>query len=58
MTHPSVGPLTALAFELVIGTPERFHCGKHFSPAFFAGVLSGNSPAGSGSIPSPQGCRT
>ena len=28
MTHPGVGPLTALAFELVIGTPERFHCGK------------------------------
>ena len=25
MTHPGVGPLTALAFELVIGTPERFH---------------------------------
>jgi transposase len=23
-THPGVGPLTALAFELVIGTPERF----------------------------------
>jgi transposase len=28
MTHPGVGPLTALAYELVIGTPERFHCGK------------------------------
>jgi transposase len=27
-THPGVGPLTALAYELVIGTPERFHCGK------------------------------
>ena len=24
MTHPGVGPLTALAYELVIGTPERF----------------------------------
>jgi transposase len=24
MTHPGVGPLTALAFELVIGTTERF----------------------------------
>jgi len=23
-----VGPLTALAFELVIGTPERFACAK------------------------------
>jgi len=28
VTHPRVGPLTALAYELVIGTPERFHCGK------------------------------
>jgi transposase len=28
MTHPGVGPITALAFVLVIGTPERFRCGK------------------------------
>ena len=28
MTHPGVGPLTALAYVLVIGTPERFRCGK------------------------------
>jgi transposase len=28
MTHPGVGPVTALAFVLIIGTPERFHCGK------------------------------
>jgi len=28
MTHPGVGPITALAFVLVIGTPERFSCGK------------------------------
>jgi transposase len=28
MTHPGVGPVTALAFVLVIGTPERFRCGK------------------------------
>ena len=27
MTHPGVGPITALAYVLVIGTPERFHCG-------------------------------
>src|SRR5499425_2062373 len=26
MTHPGVGPLTALAFVLIIGTPERFGC--------------------------------
>jgi len=28
MTHPGVGPITALAFVLIIGTPARFHCGK------------------------------
>ena len=31
MTHPGVGPLTALAYELVIGTLERFHCGKQIA---------------------------
>ncbi len=28
-THPGVGPVTALAYVLVLGTPERFRCGKH-----------------------------
>lgn len=28
MTHPGVGPLTALAFVLILGTPARFRCGK------------------------------
>jgi transposase len=28
MTHPGVGPLTGLAFVLIIGMPERFRCGK------------------------------
>ena len=27
-THPGVGPITALAFVLVLGTPHRFRCGK------------------------------
>jgi transposase len=27
-THPGVGPITGLAYVLVIGTPERFPCGK------------------------------
>ena len=27
-THPGVGALTALAFVLIIGRAERFHCGK------------------------------
>jgi transposase len=28
MTHPGVGPLTALAFVLIIATTNRFQCGK------------------------------
>jgi transposase len=28
MTHPGVGPITGLAFVMIIGTPERFPCGK------------------------------
>jgi transposase len=28
MTHPGVGAITALAFVLIVGTPERFGCGK------------------------------
>jgi Transposase IS116/IS110/IS902 family len=28
MTHPGVGPLTALAYVLIIRTPERFPCDK------------------------------
>jgi len=28
MTHPGVGPLTALAFVLIIGEANRFQCGK------------------------------
>jgi len=31
MTHPGVGALTALAFVLIIGNPERFECGKQIA---------------------------
>jgi len=31
MTHPEVGPLTALAFVLIIGEAERFGCGKQIA---------------------------
>ena len=31
MTHPGVGPLTALAFVLILGTAERFQCGKQIA---------------------------
>ena len=44
MTHPGVGPLTALAFELVIGTPERFHCGKQI--ASYVGLVPSDESSG------------
>jgi transposase len=44
MTHPGVGPLTALAFELVIGTAERFHCGKQV--ASYAGLVPSEESSG------------
>jgi len=30
-THPGVGPLTALAYVLIIGQAERFQCGKQIA---------------------------
>src|SRR5450432_1501923 len=30
-THPGVGPLTALAFVLVVGKADRFQCGKQIA---------------------------
>jgi transposase len=30
-THPGVGALTALAFVLIIGRPDRFQCGKQIA---------------------------
>jgi transposase len=44
MTHPGVGPLTALAFELVIGMPERFHCGKQI--ASYVGLVPTEESSG------------
>src|SRR6266581_6992324 len=43
-THPGVGPLTALAFELVIGTPGRFHCGKQI--ASYVGLVPSEESSG------------
>jgi Transposase IS116/IS110/IS902 family len=45
-----VGPLTALAFELVIGTPERFHCGKQI--ASYLGLVPLEKSSGN---PTPTG---
>ena len=44
MTHPGVGPLTAAAFELVIGTPKRFHCGKQI--ASYLGLVPSEESSG------------
>jgi transposase len=44
MTHPGVGPLTALAYELVIGTPDRFHCGKQI--ASYVGLVPAEKSSG------------
>jgi transposase len=44
MTHPGVGVLKALAFELVIGTPERFACGKQI--ASYVGLVPTEESSG------------
>jgi len=44
MTHPGVGPQTALAFELVIGTPDRFHRGKQI--ASYVGLVPEENSSG------------
>jgi transposase len=45
MTHPGVGPITALAFVLIIGTPERFPCGKQIG-SYIGLIPSEDSSAG------------
>jgi transposase len=45
VTHPGVGALTALAFVLIIGTPERFPRGKQI------GSYVGLIPAEDSSVP-------
>jgi len=45
-THPGVGPLTAMAFVLVIGQAERFQCGKQV--ASYWGWFRWKTPAGIG----------
>jgi len=45
MTHPGVGPLTAMAFVLIIGSPERFRCGKQIG-SYVGLIPCENSSAG------------
>jgi transposase len=44
MTHPGVGPLTALAYVLIIGTPTRFACAKQISN--YAGLIPSEDSSG------------
>lgn len=43
--HPGVGPITALAFVLVLGTPQRFPCGKQVG-SYLGLIPSEESSAG------------
>ena len=43
-SHPGVGALTALAFELLIGPPERFRCGKQI--ASYVGLVPWEESSG------------
>jgi transposase len=45
MTHPGVGPITGLVFVLVIGTSERFLCGKQIG-GYIGLIPSEDSSAG------------
>ena len=44
MTHPGVGPLTALAFVLIIGTPTRFKRGKQIGT--YVGMIPSEDSSG------------
>src|SRR6202162_9740 len=44
MTHPGVGPLTALAFVLIIGTPKRFQRGKQIGT--YVGMIPSEDSSG------------
>jgi len=45
MTHPGVGPITALAFALTLGPPERFRRGKQVA-SYFGLIPSEHSSGG------------
>jgi transposase len=43
-THPGVGPLTALAYVLIIGRADRFQCGKQI--ASYLGLVPAEESSG------------
>jgi transposase len=44
MTHPGVGPVTALAFVLTLGDPQRFSCGRKV--ASYLGLIPAEDTSG------------
>jgi len=44
MTHPGVGPVTALTYVLVLGDPRRFACGKQV--ASYVGLIPSEGSSG------------
>jgi transposase len=59
MTHPGVGSIAALAFVLIMGTPERFKCCKQIS-SYVGLIRAEDSSAGHqrlGHICSYRKCR-
>ena len=44
MTHPGVGALTAMAFVLILGTPQRFRRGKQVGS--YVGMIPGEDSSG------------
>jgi transposase len=44
MTHPGVGPLTALAYVLIVGTPNRFDGGKQIGN--YVGMIPSEDSSG------------
>jgi transposase len=43
-THPGVGPLTALAYVLIVGRADRFQCGKQI--ASYLGLVPAEESSG------------
>ena len=54
MTHPGVGPLTALAYVLIIGTPTRFERGKQIGTYVGMRIPSEDSSAGEQQVSTHQ----
>jgi transposase len=52
MTHPGVGPVTALAYVLILGTPERFHSGEQVGT--YVGLIPSEDSSGETTVGAHQ----